>query len=344
MKHTAKKGFTWLLAALTLGISPLMESRASDGEVNVYSYRQPQLMQPLFDAFTADTGVPVNVVFAKKGMLEKLRSEGANSPADLVFTVDIGRLSDIKRAGLTQAVQSDVLDSNIPGNMRDPDRHWYGLTSRARIIVVSKDRVQEGEVMRYEDLADPGLKGRLCTRSGKHPYMVALTASMIAHLGLDGAEQWLAGVKSNLAKKPEGNDRSQVKAIREGICDIAVINHYYMYKMTVDPEQKPWADAVKVIFPNQQDRGTHMNISGMAMTKHAPNRDNALQLMEFLSTARAQEMYAQVNGEYAVKPGIPLAEPVKAWGDFKRDGLNLIEVANHRSEGSKIADRVGYNE
>ena len=344
MKNTEKKSFTWLLAGLILSISPLMESQAAEEEVNVYSYRQPHLIQPLFDAFTEDTGTVINVVFAKKGMLEKLRSEGANSPADLVFTVDIGRLSDIKRAGLTQAAESEVLDSNIPENMRDPNRHWYGLTSRARIIVVSKDRVQAGEVTRYEDLADPGLKGRLCTRSGKHAYMVALTASMISHLGLDSAEQWLAGLKSNLARKPEGNDRSQVKAIKEGICDIAVINHYYMYKMIVDPEQKPWADAVKVIFPNQQDRGTHMNISGMAMTKHAPNRDNALQLMEFLSTDRAQEMYAQVNGEYAVKPGIPLADPVKAWGDFKRDDLNLIEVANHRGEGSKIADRVGYNE
>lgn len=344
MKHAARKAFTLLLGGLILGMSPLVENLAAGEEVNVYSYRKPQLMQPLFDTFTADTGISVNVVFAKKGMLEKLSSEGANSPADLVFTVDIGRLSDIRNAGLTQKVQSDVLDSNIPENMRDPDHHWYGLTSRARIIVVSRDRVQDGEVMRYEDLADPRLKGRICTRSGKHPYMVALTASMIAHLGVEEAERWLAGLKSNLARTPEGNDRSQVKAIREGVCDIAVINHYYMYKMIVDPEQKPWADAVKVVFPNQSDRGTHMNISGMAMTKHAPNRENALRLMEFLSTARAQEMYAQVNGEYAVKPGIPLADPVQAWGEFKRDDLGLIDVANNRAEGSKIADRVAYNE
>jgi iron(III) transport system substrate-binding protein len=276
-------------------------------------------------------------------MLEKLRSEGINSPADIVFTVDIGRLADIKNAGLTQAISSSALDSNIPSKMRDPDKHWFGLTSRARIIVTSKDRLKEGEVLSYEDLADPKFKGLICTRSGKHAYMVALTAAMISHHGIAEAEKWLSGLKANLARRPEGNDRAQVKAIKQGVCDIAVINHYYMYKMISDPEQKPWADSVRVIFPNQADRGTHMNISGMAMAKHAPNKGNAVMLMEFLSSAEAQKMYAELNGEYAVKEGVTLAAPVKAWGNFKRDELNLIEVAGFRAEASKMADRVAYD-
>ncbi len=335
-----------ILLFATLGTIVLMGFSQSDAanQVNVYSTRKPQLIQPMFDEFTATTGIDVNVVFAEKGMLEKLRSEGVNSSADLVFTADIGRLSDVKNAGLTQAVQSIALDSNIPASMRDNENHWFGLTSRARIIVVSRERINDGDVTTYEDLADPKFKGLICTRSGKHAYMVALTAAMITHHGIERAEQWLAGVKSNLARRPEGNDRAQVKAIKEGACDIAVINHYYIYKMLADPKQKPWADAVRVIFPNQNGRGTHMNISGMAMTKHAPNRDNALKLMEFLASEKAQQMYTQLNGEYAVKQGIPLTDSVKAWGDFKRDPVNLAEVASYRRAASKMADRVGYDD
>lgn len=312
-------------------------------EVNVYSYRKPELIQPMFDEFTADTGIVVNVVFANKGMLEKLKSEGINSPADLVLTVDIGRLSDIKNAGLTQTVESDVIESNVPANMQDADNQWFGITSRARIIVVSKDRIEDGAVTSYEDLADPKFKGLVCTRSGKHAYMVALTASMIAHKGVEGAEQWLSGLKDNLARSPEGNDRAQVKAVKEGVCDIALINHYYMYQMISDPEQKPWADAVNVVFPNQQDRGTHMNVSGMAMAKYAPNRDNAVLLMEFLSGDKAQGMYAELNGEYTVKPGISLADEVVSWGEFKQDTVDLTAIAANRAKASKMADRVAYD-
>jgi iron(III) transport system substrate-binding protein len=330
---------------LSLALASALVLPASAGsEVNVYSYRKPELIQPMFDQFTAQSGVNVNVVYAKKGMLEKLKHEGVNSPADLVFTVDIGRLSDIKDAGLTQPVDSAVLDTNIPANLRDHENHWFGLTSRARIIVVSRDRIADGAVASYEDLANPELKGLVCTRSGKHAYMVALTASMISHHGVEQAQEWLHGLRDNLARKPEGNDRAQVKAIREGVCDVAVINHYYMYQMISDPEQKPWADAVNVVFPNQQGRGTHMNVSGMAMTRHAPNRDNALALMEFLSSAQAQAMYAQMNGEYAVKPGIPLAEAVAAWGTFKQDTIGLTDIAANRAEASKMADRVAYDQ
>ena len=332
----------YLVIASVLFIG-LVETVYASGEVNVYSYRNPELIRPMFDRFTEDTGIAINVVFAKKGMLEKLKSEGENSPADLVFTVDIGRLSDIKNANLTQAVTDQTLSDNVPENLRDADNHWYGLTSRARFIVTSRDRVADGAISTYEDLAKPEFKGLICTRSGKHPYMVALTASMIVHHGIEGAQEWLGNVKSNLARKPEGNDRAQVKAIKEGVCDIAVINHYYMYKMISNPDQKAWADAVNVVFPNQDGRGTHMNVSGMAMAGHAPNRDNALKLMRFLASDTAQEMYAQLNGEYAVKPGIELADAVRVWGTFKQDSVSLTAVAANRTEASKLADRVGYD-
>ena len=314
------------------------------GEVNVYSYRKPQLIDPMFAEFTKQTGIKVNSVYAKKGMLEKLQSEGRNSPADLVFTVDIGRLSDIQKAGLTQSVNRSRFVADIPDNYMEPNGHWFGLTTRARIIVASKERVDPNAISNYEDLVDPQWKGRICTRSGKHPYMVALTASMIAHHGLDNAGTWLAGLKSNLARKPQGNDRAQVKAIKEGVCDIAVINHYYMAKMLKDPEQVPWANAVNVIFPNQTNRGTHMNVSGVALTKHAPNKDNAIKLMEFLASKTGQEMYAQKNAEYPVKPGIAWSDLQDSWGSFKEDSLSLSVVADNRASAIKLADEVSYND
>jgi iron(III) transport system substrate-binding protein len=277
-------------------------------------------------------------------MLERLESEGANSPADLVFTVDIGRLSDIKNAGLTQSVNGERFADDIPENFRDPEGHWFGLTTRARVIAASKERVKPDEILSYEDLADPMWKGRICTRSGKHPYMTALIASMIVQHGEPAAKDWLMGVKSNLARKPQGNDRAQVKAISEGVCDLAVINHYYMAKMLKDPEQVPWAESVNLIFPNQADRGTHMNVSGMALTKHAPNKDDALKLMAFLASDQGQEMYVQKNGEYSVKPGIPLSDLLNSWGSFKQDSLGLSAIADNRAAAVRLADEVGYND
>ena len=346
MKHSLKRlreGVLWGLAAV-IGMSGFAGlATAQADEVNVYSYRKPKLIDPMFEVFTEQTGIKVNSVFAKKGMLERLQSEGRNSPADLVFTVDIGRLSDIKDAGLTQAVGTTAVQGNIPAHYRDREGHWFGLTTRARIIVASKDRVKPGEIRSYEDLADPKWKGRICTRSGKHPYMVALIASMIAHHGDAVAKEWLTGVKNNLARKPQGNDRAQVKAIKEGVCDLAVINHYYMAKMLKDPKQVPWAESVNVIFPNQEGRGTHMNVSGMALTRHAPNRDNALELMAFLASDQGQQMYVQKNGEYPVKAGIPWNDLQKSWGPFKEDALNLTDVAQNRAAAIRLADEVRYN-
>ncbi len=249
-------------------------------EVNVYSHRQPELVQPLFDAFTKETGIEVNVAFVDKGMVERLQAEGDRSPADLVMTVDIARLSQIVDAGVTQAVQSDVLTANIPAEFRDPANQWFGLTTRARVVYASKERVKDGEVTTYEDLTNPKWKGRICTRPGTHDYNLGLMAAMIFHHDEAYAKAWAEGVKANLAHKPEGNDRAQVKSIWAGECDIALGNTYYMGEMLADPEQAEWANSVRIVYPTFEGGGTHVNVSGVAMTKAAPNHDAALKLME----------------------------------------------------------------
>ena len=332
------------LAAIAALIAAILAFPAHAGEVvNVYSYRQPFLIKPMFDAFTRETGIAVNVVYAKNGLVERLSHEGANSPADLIFTVDIGRLTDAVNTGVTQAATSAALAANIPPQYRDPDDQWFGLTARARILVASKDRVEPGEISSYEDLADPKWKGRICTRSAKNAYMVALTAAMISHHGEAKAEEWLRGVKANLARKPQGNDRAQVKAIMEGVCDVAIINHYYMGKMMSNEDQAAWAASVNMIYPNQDSYGTHMNVSGMALTKSAPNRSNAVKLMVFLSDDLAQQMYAEQNFEYPVKRGVPWSGLLQSFGAYKADDLGLAEIAAHRKAASMLADKVGYD-
>ncbi len=327
-----------IAAAAGLAILPAVPAQAAD--VNVYSHRQPFLVEPLFKAFTDKTGIAVNVVFAKKGLIERLKNEGAASPADLVFTVDIGRLHDAMKAGVVEPVKTDTLAANIPASLRDPDGNWYGLTTRTRLFFVSKDRVPEGGIETYEQLVEPEWKGRVCTRSGKHVYSIALLASMIAHHGQEKAEAWLAGLKANLARRPQGNDRAQVKAIHAGECDISIGNHYYYRKMLDDPKQKPWAESVRVVFPNQAGRGAHVNISGAALVKGAPNRDNAIALLEFLSSKEGQGIYARVNGEYPVSANIEGPEKLAA---FKADTLPLSHVAELREEAGRMADRVDYD-
>lgn len=312
-------------------------------EVNIYSYRQPELIQPLVDAFTAETGIKVNVAFLEKGMVERLVAEGDRSPADLVLTVDVARLAEIVDAGVTQPVESDVLKTNVPEIYHDPANHWWGLTTRARIVYVSKDRVAPGEVTTYEDLADPKWKGRICTRPGTHAYNVGLVAAVLHHLGEEKTKEWLEGVKANLAKKPEGNDRSQVKSIWAGECDISLGNTYYMAQMLKDPEQQAWADSVRIEFPTFADGGTHVNISGIAMTKAAPNKENALKMMEFLSSPTAQAIYAEANAEYPIAPGSEPDALVKGWGSFTADTVNLMDLARLRPEALRLIETVNFD-
>ena len=329
------------MAAMAAAFGPVGPAAAA--EVNVYSYRQPFLVEPLFAAFTEATGIAVKTVFAKKGLVERLKSEGANSPADLIFTVDVGRLNDAFEAGVTQAVSTPALEESIPERYRHADGHWYGMTTRVRIVYASRDRVAPGEIETYEGLADPKWKGRVCSRSGKNGYNVALIASMIAHHGEARAEEWLRGVKANLARKPQGNDRAQVKAISEGVCDLSIGNHYYYGKMLQKEEQRPWAASAYLVFPNQGDRGTHVNISGVAMTAAAPNRDNAIALMEFLA-GPGQTLYAEQNFEYPVRPGVPWLPEVEAWGKFESDPLSLATVAGLRADAIRMVDRVGFDD
>jgi len=312
-------------------------------EVNVYSYRQPELIKPLTDAFTEETGIKVNVAYLKKGMVERLQAEDKRSPADLVFTVDISRLAAVVDGGVTQPVESDVLTANVPEIYRDPDGHWWGLTTRARIVYASKDAVAPGEVTTYEDLADPKWKGRICTRSGTHAYTVALVSAVLEHHGEEYTKTWLEGVKANLARKPQGNDRAQVKAIWAGECDISLGNTYYMGKMLSDPRQKAWADSVNVLFPTFENGGTHVNISGVAMTKAAPNRDNALKMMEFLASSKAQEVYASANYEYPIAPGTEATEVVKGWGEFTADDVNLMTLAGNRKAALRLIEEVDFD-
>jgi iron(III) transport system substrate-binding protein len=312
-------------------------------EVNVYSYRQPELIKPLTDAFTEETGIKVNVAYLKKGMVERLQAEGKRSPADLVFTVDISRLAAIVDGGVPRAEESDVLASSVPDIYRDPDGHWWGLTTRARIVYASKDNVDPAEVTTYEDLAAPKWKGRICTRSGTHPYTVALVSAVLEHHGEDYTKTWLEGVKANLARKPQGNDRAQVKAIWAGECDISLGNTYYMGKMLSDPRQKAWAESVNVLFPSFENGGTHVNISGVAMTKAAPNRDNALKMMEFLASSKAQEVYASANYEYPIAPGTEPTEVVKSWGEFTVDDVNLMTLASKRKDALRLIEEVDFD-
>jgi iron(III) transport system substrate-binding protein len=312
-------------------------------EINVYSHRQPELIQPLVDAFTAETGIAVNVAFVDKGMAERLQAEGDRSPADLVLTVDIARLLQIVEADVLQPVQSDVLEANIPAELRDPGDLWFGLTSRARIVYASKDRVAPGEVTTYEDLASDKWKGRLCTRSGLHDYNIALLGAMMVHHDEAYATTWAEGLKANLAKKPDGGDRDQAKAIAAGECDIALGNTYYMGQMLADPEQKAWADAVTIVFPTFDGGGTHLNISGVAMTKSAPNKENALKFMEWLSGDTAQKIYAETNYEFPVKAGVERSDLVKSWGDFTPDATPLADIAAARAAALKIMETVNFD-
>ena len=316
---------------------------ANAQEVNIYSSRQPELIDPILSAFTAETGISTNVVFLKSGMLERLRAEGKRSPADVVLTTDIANLNAMVEAELTQAVESAVLEANIPASYRDTDNQWFGITSRARIFYASNERVAAGEITSYEELAQPEWQGRLCTRSGTHDYNIALSAAYLLQHGEEDTAAWLEGFKANLARAPQGNDRAQVKAIWAGECDIAVGNTYYMGKMLADPEQAEWANSVHLVFPTLNNLGTHINLSGMAMTASAPNAENAQKLMEYLTSEAAQSIYADSNFEYPLNAAVAPSDLVASWGTFTPDPTPLTDIAKLRGEALRIIERVDFD-
>ena len=317
------------------------QSVAASEEVNVYSYRQPFLVKPLFDEFTKESGIKVNVVFAKKGMAERLTREGEYSPADILLTTDISRLIELHDKDLLQATTSTELASAIPAQFKASDDTWYALTTRVRNIYSAK---RLGKIdFNYEDLADKKWQGKICTRSGKHPYNVALVASMIAEHGEADTLTWLKQVKANLARKPQGSDRAQVQAIHQKLCDVSLGNSYYFGNMLKDEKQKVWADAVHINFPNQSNRGAHVNISGMGMAKYAPNKANALALMNFLVSEPAQKMYAETNMEYPVRPGVKASDLVASWGKFTADNLSLETIAKQRKAALELLDKAKFD-
>ena len=341
MRHTSRALARTFL--FSLGLITGTGAARAEGAVNIYSFREPKLIEPLLQAFTAKTGIATNVVFASTGLIERMTAEGKNSPADVLLTSEFGLLSQAVAAGITAPVASDVITKQVPEEFRDPAGHWTGLTRRARIVYASKERVQQDSIT-YEELADPKWRGKICMRSGQHTYNTALIASMIANLGEEKAEAWLTGVKANLARKPAGGDREQVRDVKAGLCDLAIGNTYYMIAMQKSPEQKPWADAVKMLFPNAGDRGTHVNITGMARAANAPNGDNAQKLMEFLVSNEAQKLYAEADGEYPVVPGVAASAEVEAWGRLNADPLPLSKISELRKKASEMVDRVRFDQ
>ena len=314
-------------------------------EVNIYSYRQPQLIDPLLKAFTDKTGIKTNVVYAADGLNERLAAEGRNSPADVLLTVDAGRLSEAKDAGLTQPVESTALAKAIPAQFRDRRRPLV-RPHHARARGLRLEGPREADSITYEELADPKWKGKVCVRSGQHVYNTSLIATIIAHKGEAFAETWLKGVRDNLAHKPAGGDREQARDIASGKCDLALGNTYYMALMTTNeknPEQKQWAAAIRLMFPNANDRGTHVNISGVAMAKNAPNRAAAVKLMEFLASDEAQKIYATANNEYPVGPGVPPSDIVQSWGTAEGRPLPLENIGKYRKRASELVDKVNFD-
>ncbi len=331
------------LSLLVTGLLAFGTSVAQAAEVNLYTTREPVLIQTLLTEFTQKTGVKVNTVFIKDGLLERVKAEGRRSPADVMLTVDFGNLVDLVESGLTQRVSSKTLNSAIPANLRAANGHWYALSMRARAVYASKDRTPLNAIT-YEDLANPKWKNKICIRSGNHPYNTALIAAYIAHHGEKQAETWLRGVKANLARPASGGDRDVARDILGKICDIGVANTYYVGTMrTGDAEQKRWGNAINVVLPRFKNGGTHVNISGAVVSKHAPNRKEAVQLLEFLASDHAQAIYAQNGFEYPVKPGVKIDPIIASFGKLNIDSIRLSDIARHRKAANLLVDKVQFN-
>ena len=336
----------FLLVALFLFACLGQTQATKAAEVNIYSHRQPFLIEPFLKAFTEKTGIKTNVVYASKGLVQRLLAEGESSPADVVLTVDIGRLRQYADKNLFATFASDKLLAAIPQHLRSSDNTWFGFSKRSRVIVVSKDLENQDQIKRFENIADKTWTGVVCSRPGSHVYNRALLSSIIAANGEAGAKAWAEGLVANLARSPRGNDRAQIKAIYAGECDISIVNHYYYGKLinSSDTEQRRWAESVNIIIPNQgkNDRGAHINISGGGIAKYSKNRKEAESFLEFLISKEAQKLYASINYEYPVISDIELPDTLTSWGKFKEDSLPIEELANSYLEAQMIIDQVGW--
>ncbi|WP_101674844.1 Fe(3+) ABC transporter substrate-binding protein [Alloalcanivorax mobilis] len=312
-------------------------------EVNVYSARKEALIKPLLERFTEQTGVKVNLITGNAdALVERIKAEGEHSPADLLLTTDAGRLYRADQAALLASTDNAVLEDAVPAELRDPQGRWFGLSVRARVIVYAPDRVESAQLSSYEGLADPRWRGRLCVRSSDNIYNQSLVASLIAHDGAEATETWVRGLVANLARNPVGGDRDQIKAVVAGECDLALVNTYYLAMMQADPQSQETASRVAVFWPNQDGRGTHINISGAGVTRDAPNRDHAVRLLEFLVSDEAQRWYADANHEYPVRATVPASDRLSSWGDFKADTLPLVKLGELNGEAVRVMDRAGW--
>lgn len=341
--HDMKMNRTILTVALGFALSTASAFAAEN--VNVYSSRGEALIKPLMDSFTEQTGIKVNLVTGKtKALMQRLGAEGRNSPADILLTTDAGNLSAAESAGFFQPIESDVLEERIPANLRDAENHWFGLSQRARVLIVNPSVVKDGELSSYEDLTKDEWADRICVRSSSNIYNQSLLASFISHDGEKAAETWAAAVRGNMARKPQGNDRAQIAAVASGECDVAIVNSYYLGVMLNGDDEKQLAAAQKVelLYPNQDGRGTHVNISGAGVTKHAPNKANAIALIEFLAGDEAQQWYAEKNNEYPAAAGVELSHTVASWGEFKADALPVSKLGDLNAAAVRAFDRAGW--
>ena len=333
------------LAALLVAGTTIPAS-AQSSEVNVYSYREPGLMQPLLDKFAEATGIKANVLYAGDGLLERVESEGELSPVDVVFTVDVGNLVGAKDKGLTQPITTPAVAERLAPEFRDAENHWAALSLRARVFYVSKDRV-DATSLTYEDLAKPEWKGRICTRPGDHAYNIGLIANRIAVWGVDKTREWLTAVRDNLAYAPTGGDREGVKNILAGTCDLSITNTYYMGAMLnneAEPEQKEWANAARIVYPNADTDGTQVNAAGAFIAKHAPNPENANKLIEFLLSDEAQQIYADANYEFPAVTSVKPNELTLSWGTLNPSKVSFTDMASYRDEAAALVDELKFNE
>lgn len=335
---------SFLLSVLAVGLLLWSPGPAAAGEVNIYSSRQEALIKPLLDRFSELTGIKVNLVAGRpEALLQRLQSEGRNTPADLLLTVDAGNLNRAMEAGIFQSVNSEALRAAVPAHLRDPEGHWFGLSMRARVILYAKDRFDPAGIKTYDDLADPALGRKICIRSSSNVYNQSLVASMIARRGEEATEAWVRGLMANLARPPQGGDRDQISAVAAGQCDLAVVNTYYLGGMLNGSEAERAAAArVGLIWPDQDGNGTHINVSGAGVTRYARNVDNAVRLLEFLVGEEAQSWYANANYEFPVRQGVDIGETLASWGEFKADDLNLALLGRHNPAGVRLMDRAGW--
>ena len=321
-------------------------AQAQGAELNIYSSRHYQTDEALYANFTKATGIRINRIEAgEDALIERMRNEGERSPADVFITTDAGRLWRAEQLGLLQPVRSKVLEARIPANFREPGGHWFGFSMRARVIAYNKAKVDPAEIATYEALADPKWKGRICVRSGSHVYNLSLLSALIDHLGEGKAEAWARAVKDNLARPPRGGDTDQIKGVAAGECDVAITNHYYYARLATSnkPEDRAIAEKVGLVFPNQRSWGTHVNISGAGVAKHAPHREAAIKFLEYLASDEAQRYFAAGNNEWPVVEGAEAANPVlAAFGDFKYDRVNVAVFGRNQPAAQKIYDRVGW--